>query len=91
MRNTAYRLEVTEHMDIKAMRELAQQYSVDQLNDFVTELENTGRCACSPKEDPFEVMSDLLQAIEVRKAVDAGMSLQEAVRDFSKRVRAVLS
>jgi hypothetical protein len=78
-------------MDIKALRELAQQYTVDQLNAFVEELENTGRCSCSQKEDPFEVMSDLLQAMEVRRSVDAGMSLQEAVRDFSKRVRAVLN
>ena len=78
-------------MDIKALRDLAQNYSVDQLNEFVTELENTGRCACSKKDDAFEIMSDLLQAIEVRRSVDSGMSLQEAVRDFSKRVRAVLS
>jgi len=78
-------------MDIKALRDLAQNYSVDQLNEFVTELENTSRCACSQKEDPFEIMSDLLQAIEVRQSVDSGMSLQEAVREFSKRVRAVLS
>lgn len=78
-------------MDIKALRELAQNYTVEQLNACVVELENNGRCSCSQKEDPFEIMSDLLQAIEVRTSVDAGASLQEAVRDFSKRVRAVLS
>jgi hypothetical protein len=78
-------------MDIKVLRELAQQYSVEQLNEFVNELENTGHCSCSQKEDPFEIMSDLLQAIEVRRSVDSGQSVQEAVREFSKRVRAVLS
>ncbi|MFZ9519908.1 MAG: DUF6952 family protein [Silvanigrellaceae bacterium] len=78
-------------MDVKALRELAQNYSIEQLNGFITELENTGKCSCSAKEDPGDVMSDLLQAIEVRQAVDAGQSLQEAVRDFSKRVRSVLS
>jgi hypothetical protein len=78
-------------MDVKALRELAQNYSVDQLNGFITELENTGKCGCSNKEDAGDIMSDLLQAVEVRQAVDAGQSIQEAVREFSKRVRAVLS
>ncbi len=78
-------------MDVKALRELAQKYTVDELNSFVTELENTGSCSCSQKPDPGDVMSDLLQAIEVRQAVDQGQSIQEAIRDFSKRVRTVLS
>lgn len=78
-------------MDIKALRELAQKYTVDELNAFVTQLENTGKCDCSQKDDPSDIMSDLLQAIEVRQAVDGGLSVQEAVRDFSKRVRTVLS
>lgn len=78
-------------MDIKALRELAQKYTVDELNGFVTQLENTGKCDGWHKDDPSDVMSDLLQAIEVRQAVDSGMSVQEAVREFSKRVRTVLS
>ncbi|MBM3381123.1 MAG: hypothetical protein FJY29_01635 [Betaproteobacteria bacterium] len=78
-------------MDIKALRELAQKYTVEELNAFVMELENTGSCSCSQKADPGDVMSDLLQAIEVRHAVDQGQSLQDAIREFSKRVRAVLS
>lgn len=78
-------------MDLKAIRELAQKFSQEELNHFINELENTGRCECSTKEDPGDTMSDLLQALEVRKAVDGGLSLQEAVRDFSRRVRCVLS
>lgn len=78
-------------MDIKALRELAQTYNVEELNAFVIELENTGSCQCSQKPDPGDIMSDLLQAIEVRQAVDSGQPLQEAIRDFSKRVRSVLS
>lgn len=78
-------------MDLKAMRELAQKYSVDELNAYVNELETNGRCECSEKQDPCEVMNDLLQAMEVRKSMDAGLSVQEAVREFSKRVRSVLS
>jgi hypothetical protein len=78
-------------MDLKAIKELAQQYSQTQLNDFATELETTGHCSCSNKSDAGEIMSDLLQALEVRKALDNGQSLQDAVREFSRRVRNVLS
>lgn len=78
-------------MDLKAIKELAQQYTQEQLNEFASELEATGQCKCSEKSDSGEVMSDLLQALEVRKAMDNGQSLQEAVRDFSRRVRTVLS
>jgi hypothetical protein len=78
-------------MDLKAIKELAQQYTQSQLNDFATQLETTGQCSCSSKSDAGEIMSDLLQALEVRKAIDNGQSLQEAVRDFSRRVRTVLS
>lgn len=78
-------------MDLKAIKELAQKYTQEQLNHQVSELEETGKCTCSEKADPGEVMSDLLQALEVRKAVDSGQTLQEAIRDFSRRVRSVLS
>lgn len=78
-------------MDLKAIKDLAQQYTQEQLNHFASELETTGKCGCSEKSDSGEIMSDLLQALEVRKAMDNGQSLQEAVRDFSRRVRAVLS
>ena len=78
-------------MDIKALRELAQTYTIDQLNGFIDELENTGKCSCSTKNDPGDIMTDLLQAIEVRQSLDLGQNIQDAIREFSKRVRSVLS
>lgn len=78
-------------MDIKAIKELAQNYSVPELEACVLELENQGRCRCTTKADAHEAMSDLLQSLEVRSLVDGGMTLQDAVREFSKRVRMVLS
>jgi hypothetical protein len=78
-------------VDIKAIKELAQKYTAEELLKCADELENKGQCACSQKSEPGEAMSDVLQAYEVRKAVDEGTPLQEAVRDFSKRVRACLT
>jgi hypothetical protein len=78
-------------MDIKAIKELAQKYSHLELEACAQELENQGKCQCSEKSDSNDAMSDVLQALEVRSLVDGGMSLSDAVREFSKRVRAVLS
>lgn len=78
-------------MDIKAIKELAQTYTQEELSSCADALENEGRCACSNKDDVNEAMSDVLQALEVRRMVDSGRPLQEAVREFSKRVRSVLS
>ena len=78
-------------MDLKAIRELAQKHTTTELLAFADQLEQDGKCSASDKEDANEVMSDLLQACEVRKKMDGGATLQEAIRDFSKRVRTVLS
>jgi len=79
-------------MDIKAIKELAGKHTIEELEAFATTLENDGSCThFSAKEDLNDAMSDVLQAMEVRRLVDGGMPLQDAVRDFSKRVRGVLS
>lgn len=78
-------------MDIKAIKELAQKHTSQELMAFADMLENTGKVPCSEKADASEIMSDLLQAAEVRGLVDGGMSLQDAVRDFSKRVRGTIA
>lgn len=79
-------------MDIKAIKELAEKYSQPELMRYADELEQLGKSSVSIKEDLNEVMSDLLQAAEVRNLMDEKkLSLQEAVREFSKRVRAVVS
>jgi hypothetical protein len=81
-------------MDIKVIKELASKYSTQELFQFADELENTGKTTCPEcleKTDLNALMSDFLQAAEVRNLTDSGMPLNEAVREFSKRVRGVLS
>lgn len=81
-------------MDIKAIKELAVKYSIDELMQFADELENSGKTSCkevSQKNDPNELMSDFLQSAEVKGLMNEGLNLNEAVREFSKRVRGVLS
>jgi hypothetical protein len=78
-------------MDIKSIKELAQKYSAEELNKFADEFEATGKAPIKTQEDPGAQMSDYLMGAELRTLLDKGMPVNEAVREFSKRIRGVLS
>jgi hypothetical protein len=78
-------------MDVKSVKELAQKYTVDELNQFADEFESTGLAPVKTQDDAGEQMSDYLMAAEMRTYLDKGMSLNDALREFSKRVRGVLT
>lgn len=78
-------------MDIKSIKELAQKYSVDELNKFADEFEASGIPPVKTQEDPGSQMSDYLMGAELRLLLDQGMNINEATREFSKRVRGVLT
>ena len=78
-------------MDVKSVKELAQKYTVDELNQFADEFESTGSAPVKTQDDAGEQMSDYLMAAEMRTYLDKGMSLNDALREFSKRVRGVLT
>lgn len=77
-------------MDVKSIKELAQKYSLEELNTFADEFENTGVAPVKTQEDPGEQMSDYLMAAELKSYLEKGMNVNEAMREFSKRVRGVL-
>lgn len=64
-------------MDVKALKELAQKYTVDELNGFADEFENTGIAPVKTQEDAGDQMSDYLQAAELRQYIDKGMNINE--------------
>ena len=78
-------------MDVKSIKDLAQKYTVDELNKFADEFEATGTAPIKTQEDAGEQMSDYLMAAEMRSYLDKGMSVNDALREFSKRVRGVLT
>lgn len=77
-------------MDIKSIKSLAEKYSFEELTKFADEFESTGVAPVKTQEDAGEQMSDYLMAAELKHYLDKGMPMQEAVREFSKRVRGVL-
>lgn len=78
-------------MDVKVVKELAQKYTVEELNKFADDFEASGIAPVKTQEDAGDQMSDYLQAAELRSYIDKGMNLTEALREFSKRVRGVLT
>ena len=79
-------------MDIKNLKMLAENYSFEELQKFADDFENTGVATVKTSEEAGDQMSDYLMAAEVRFLMDKEkISLQEAVREFSKRVRGVLT
>lgn len=77
-------------MDVKSVKELAQKYSSHELLKMADDFEATGVAPVKTQEDAGEQMSDYLQAAELSQLLDQGMNINEAVREFSKRVRGVL-
>jgi hypothetical protein len=79
-------------MDIKIIKELAQKYSAAELNKFADDFEATGIAAVPTHADAGDQMSDYLQAAEVRGIMDENKwDINQAVREFSKRVRGVIN
>lgn len=79
-------------MDVKNMKFLAIEYSFEELQKFADEFENTGVAPVKTSEDPGDQMSDYLMAAEIKFLMEKeNLSVQEAIREFSKRVRGVLT
>ncbi len=79
-------------MDVKNMKVLAEQYSFEELQTFADQFELTGVAPVQTSEDAGDQMSDYLMAAEIRFLMDKEkITLQEALREFSKRVRGVLT
>lgn len=74
-------------MDIKAIKALASAHSSAELEKMATQFEESGIVPEPSTKSPEEYLSDLLQACEVKRLVESGQLLSDAIREFSKRVR----
>lgn len=78
-------------MDVKSVKELASKYTAEELLQMADKFELTGEAPVKTQEDAGEQMSDYLQAAELRNLMDQGLNPNEALREFSKRVRGILT
>ncbi len=79
-------------MKIAEVKRLATSFSHEQIEQAVSafEVERQNILEVSGENDG-EKMSHLLAASFVRKQIDKGLDINSAVREYSKRVRAILS
>lgn len=79
-------------MKLPEIKRLAGEHDTKTLEQaaqsFETKLENKLNVQGS---DDGDILTNLLMAIEVKKKMDQGMDLNEAIREISSRVRGVLS
>ncbi len=77
-------------MNIKEIKELAEKFTPEQLDNCITQaIENQGKSECYFGEDVMEVVNTLAKAQTVRQLMEEGMSEVEAIRELARRIRKV--
>ncbi|HIJ59990.1 MAG TPA: hypothetical protein HPP56_05180 [Nitrospirae bacterium] len=75
-------------MDIAEVKELAGRFTVQDLELCINQQLQEGQNVCKKNGPTEEIINELAKANFVRELVDKGMSIQEAVRELARRIRA---
>jgi len=76
-------------MNIKEIRELANRFTKEQLENCITQTVENGKNECEINGEVMEVVNTLAKAQTVRELMEKGMSEMEAVRELARRIRQV--
>ena len=74
-------------IDLKEIRELARKYSPDQIEGCITQQIETGKNVCMADADSVRIVNELAKASFIRKRMEEGMSLPDAIRELAKKMR----
>ena len=74
-------------VSIKEVRVLAGSYSQKKLEDCLNLAINNNANTCFATRNNDEAVSTLAKASFVRKQIDQGKNLSEAMRELAKRIR----
>jgi hypothetical protein len=77
---------------LAVVKDLANKFSKEQLNEAAAsfEADRTNLLSVEGK-DEGEILSNLLVAAFVRTRMDKGMAMQDAIREYSSRVRGMIA
>ena len=79
-------------MILAVVKDLANKYSKDELNDAAAAFEaDRSNTLQVEGKDEGEILSNLLVAAFVKSRMDKGMPMQEAIREYSSRVRGMIA
>lgn len=76
-------------MDVKEIRELAQRFSPEQIEQCIGVQIETGTNVCLRDESSEKVINELAKAQFVRGLIEKGMALPDALRELARRMREI--
>ena len=76
-------------MDIKQIKDIANNYTPEQIEGCITQQIETGKNICLKDENSEKIINELSKAEVIREMVNEGMSLADALRELARRMRLV--
>ncbi len=76
-------------VDIKEIRELASRFSPEEIESCIHQQLQEGENICDVKGPTEYVIGELAKAGVVKKLMEKGMSITDAVRELARRIRLV--
>lgn len=79
-------------MILAVVKDLANKYSREELDNAATAFETDRTNTLSVEgKDEGEILSNLLVASFVKKRMEKGILIQDAIREYSQRVRGMIT
>ena len=76
-------------VDIKEIRELARRFTPEEIESCIHQQLQEGENICEVKGPTEYVIGELAKAGVVKKLMEKGMSITDAVRELARRIRLV--
>ena len=78
-------------MILSVVKELVSKYTKPEIDAAIERFESSLENILGVEgKDDGEKLSNLLAAVQIRERMDKGMSLNDAIREHSQRVRSIL-
>ena len=73
--------------DIKELKKLARKFTPEQIEGCITQQIETGENICLKDQSAEKIINELSGAEYIKRLVDRGMSLADALRELARRMR----
>ena len=73
--------------DIKELKKLAKKFTPEQIEGCITQQIETGENICLKDQSAEKIINELSGAEYIKRLVDRGMSLADALRALARRMR----
>ncbi len=73
--------------DFREIRELANKYTPDEIEGCITQQLETGKNICLTDQTSEGIINELSKASFIRKKIEEGMTLPDAIRELAQRMR----